>query len=398
MLGVVAGSGPPAFAASSPAQKRQRKAEIGQQISGLKDQVEEASAEESALLDQVDQANARLADLNAKVVALDGQVAAAQADLDRVGATLDQADQAVTAAEGRLDAATGRLGAARDELRRRAVDAYISQGADQVNTELFLGLKNQRQIDAATGYASVIIANQQDAVDRYDRLRLEADDARDALSAARDDARRQRDEVAGQRAAVGEARDKQAVVRAQAAAEAANKDRLLDQVRDRKAEFEAQINSLQAESDAIAAFLRALPSASTGGVVISGHGVLSVPIPGAPITSTFGPRVHPIFGTVRMHTGIDFGASTGTPVRAAADGTVVSAGPYGGYGNATIIDHGNGLATLYGHQSRILVASGQRVTRGQVIGLVGSTGYATGPHLHFEVRVNGTPVDPLPYL
>src|SRR5439155_14773890 len=143
---------------------------------------------------------------------------------------------------------------------------------------------------------------------------------------------------------------------------------------------EAQLNSLQAESDAIAAFLRALPSASTGGVVISGHGVLSVPIPGAPITSTFGPRVHPIFGTVRMHTGIDFGASTGTPIRAAADGTVVSAGPYGGYGNATIIDHGNTLATLYGHQSRIVGSQGQHVVRGQIIGLVGSTGLATGPH------------------
>ena len=133
-------------------------------------------------------------------------------------------------------------------------------------------------------------------------------------------------------------------------------------------------------------------------LVPSGHGVLSVPIPGAPITSGFGPRVHPIYGDVRMHTGIDFGASMGTPIRAAADGIVVSAGPFGGYGNATVIDHGNGLATMYAHQSQIIVSAGQRVSRGQVIGYVGSTGFSTGPHLHFEVRVQGTPVDPMQYL
>jgi murein DD-endopeptidase MepM/ murein hydrolase activator NlpD len=117
-----------------------------------------------------------------------------------------------------------------------------------------------------------------------------------------------------------------------------------------------------------------------------------------PITSGFGPRVHPIFHDVRIHTGIDFGAGEGTPILAAADGTVVSAGVLGGYGNATVIDHGSSLATLYGHQSRLLVVAGQRVKRGQVIGLVGHTGFATGPHLHFEVRVAGNPVDPMPFL
>jgi murein DD-endopeptidase MepM/ murein hydrolase activator NlpD len=99
-----------------------------------------------------------------------------------------------------------------------------------------------------------------------------------------------------------------------------------------------------------------------------------------------------------MHNGIDFGASAGTPIRAAADGVVVSAGPLGGYGNATVIDHGNGLATMYAHQSQIIVSAGQHVSRGQVIGYVGSTGFSTGPHLHFEVRVQGTPVDPMQYL
>jgi murein DD-endopeptidase MepM/ murein hydrolase activator NlpD len=127
-------------------------------------------------------------------------------------------------------------------------------------------------------------------------------------------------------------------------------------------------------------------------------GRLIVPVPGAPITSPYGWRIHPIYGTSRLHTGIDYGADEGTPIRAAADGVVVSAGWYGGYGNATIIDHGGGIATLYGHQSSMSVVAGQKVTQGQTIGRVGCTGDCTGPHVHFEVRVNGDPVDPTPYL
>ena len=99
-----------------------------------------------------------------------------------------------------------------------------------------------------------------------------------------------------------------------------------------------------------------------------------------------------------MHTGLDFAVGTGVPIKAAGNGIVVWAGPRGGYGNAVIIDHRNGLATLYGHQSKVNVTVGQKVATGQVIGFVGQTGMATGPHLHFEVREFGTPVDPQFYL
>ncbi|MDQ4130143.1 MAG: M23 family metallopeptidase, partial [Actinomycetota bacterium] len=116
------------------------------------------------------------------------------------------------------------------------------------------------------------------------------------------------------------------------------------------------------------------------------------------IVSRFGPRVHPIYGDVRMHTGVDMGGRTGQPIYAAAPGVVVSAGWQGGYGQATVIDHGNGMATLYGHQSQILVSPGERVSQAQLIGRVGCTGSCTGPHLHFEVRINGNPVDPARYL
>lgn len=114
----------------------------------------------------------------------------------------------------------------------------------------------------------------------------------------------------------------------------------------------------------------------------------------ARITSGFGSRYHPILHRRRMHSGVDFGAPYGSPIRAAGGGTVILASFYHGYGNCVIIDHGGGVTTLYGHASQLLVSEGQSVTAGQTIALVGSTGLATGPHLHFEVRHNGVPVLP----
>lgn len=116
------------------------------------------------------------------------------------------------------------------------------------------------------------------------------------------------------------------------------------------------------------------------------------------ITSPFGWRVHPIFGTQRLHTGIDIGADYGDSVRAADGGVVIHADWMGGYGNAVIIDHGNGISTLYAHNSQLLVDEGQSVAKGQTVARCGSTGYSTGPHVHFEVRQNGSPVNPLNYL
>jgi murein DD-endopeptidase MepM/ murein hydrolase activator NlpD len=121
------------------------------------------------------------------------------------------------------------------------------------------------------------------------------------------------------------------------------------------------------------------------------------PISG-PITSPFGWRTHPIFGTQRYHSGIDIGADYGDPIRAADGGIVISAEWLGGYGYAVIIDHGGGLSSLYGHNNELLVGVGQRVYKGQTIARAGSTGYSTGPHCHFEVRLNGSPVNPRDYL
>lgn len=128
-----------------------------------------------------------------------------------------------------------------------------------------------------------------------------------------------------------------------------------------------------------------------------GTGIMMWPTSG-PITSPFGWRTHPIFGTQRYHSGIDIGADYGDAVVAADGGVVIYADWMGGYGKAVVIDHGGSISTLYAHNSQLLVSEGQRVYKGETISRVGSTGYSTGPHLHFEVRQNGSPTNPLSYL
>ncbi len=121
-------------------------------------------------------------------------------------------------------------------------------------------------------------------------------------------------------------------------------------------------------------------------------------IKGSPMTSGFGWRIHPLTGKRQFHSGLDFGASKGSPIYAFEAGKVEFAGSKGGYGKAVIINHGARKSTLYGHAKALSVRKGERVATGQMIGEVGSTGFSTGPHLHFEVRLNNKPVNPRPYL
>lgn len=168
------------------------------------------------------------------------------------------------------------------------------------------------------------------------------------------------------------------------------------------AQVSAMLKERQAARAAAAAAAASASAQSSGGQGASdnwvqGTGQLGWPVSGE-ITSPYGYRVHPIWGTTIYHSGIDIGVDEGTPVHAADGGVVVWSGWMGGYGYAVVIDHGNGLSTLYGHNSELAVDEGQSVAKGQVISYAGSTGNSTGPHVHFEVRVNGDPVDPMGYL
>ncbi len=158
--------------------------------------------------------------------------------------------------------------------------------------------------------------------------------------------------------------------------------------------LEAQEDALQAEADKITKILASMKA--TQKYV---GGTMAWPVPASSkITSPFGSRIHPILKTKKMHTGIDISVKTGNNVIAAQSGTVIHSGWLGGYGKTLIVDHGGGIATLYAHNSSLLVSEGGKVTQGQGIAKSGNTGLSTGPHVHFEVRVNGQYVDPMKYV
>lgn len=394
VLAVVISATAPVGVASAET-KEQRKQRINQEIRTLREQVEEASEAETELLGRLDDVQDKRRDLDARVADLDARIRANEAEVASAQANLDQLQGAFVRAQTKLADAQGQVAEARNELRDRAVAAYVGQPAVHA-ADLMLRARTMREVAATAGYLEAMVSSQKAALDRYSALRDETVALREAAAATKDEAMAQRNVVLSRVSALEASRQEQDAVRQEVLGHEREQGALVDQVRSRKAEFQAQINALRAESDAISGLLR---GAQNGQVIQpSGKGVLAIPIPGARITSVFGPRMHPIYQEMRTHDGIDLAAGTGTPIRAAGDGVVIYAGPRGGYGNATVIDHGNSLATLYAHQSSIGVSVGQQVLRNQAIGAVGSTGFSTGPHLHFEVRVQGVPVDPMRYL
>ena len=174
---------------------------------------------------------------------------------------------------------------------------------------------------------------------------------------------------------------------------------IIDQMKSDKATIDRQYDEMMAASKQIEDMLRRssmanLPAPAGGG---GGNGSMIWPV-GGTITSEYGWRTHPITGTRKYHSGIDIGADYGTPIAAASSGTVEYAGWISGYGNTVIINHGGGITTLYGHNQSLAVSVGQSVSQGETIAYCGSTGNSTGPHCHFEVRQNGSPVSPYGYL
>ncbi|MBQ9245166.1 peptidoglycan DD-metalloendopeptidase family protein [bacterium] len=173
---------------------------------------------------------------------------------------------------------------------------------------------------------------------------------------------------------------------------------MIERIQKDKKAYEKSERELKRQSDRLAAMI----SKSTRHSNLSTSGAFRLPVSGARISSPFGWRVHPIFKSKIYHTGIDYAIAYGTPIRASNSGKVIFSGWYGGYGKVVIIDHGmyrgSPTSTLYAHMSKQAVSVGQHVSQGEVIGYVGSTGYSTGPHVHFEVRVNGKPQNPKNFL
>lgn len=232
------------------------------------------------------------------------------------------------------------------------------------------------------------------------------------LARVRAETRRDRGEAARETRAVAQRTEEQRVVRDRLVASHDElvgaqraKETVLASIESDREEFVAEVDALQAQSAALAAKIAAAQAAAARAASVpspeEGTSVAPVPAPSAsgfawpvsgPVTSGFGPR----WG--RMHEGIDIAVPSGTPVGASAAGTVIHAGWLGGYGNLVVVDHGNGISTAYAHNTSYAVAVGQQVAQGQVLAYSGSTGNSSGPHVHFEVRVNGAAVDPLGYL
>ena len=214
-------------------------------------------------------------------------------------------------------------------------------------------------------------------------------------------------DLESKKAEIDKAKSEIAKKNEQLKSEKSTKQTKVDSLTTEEKNIQSQIDAYDAEMEKIAAAERKAADTVNGGTSGSTSGTststgkMTWPIPGyRTLTSSFGYRIHPIYGTYKLHSGIDVGAPRGAKFVAADDGTVLIAsyGYNGGYGNYVVISHGNGITTRYGHGTTILVSAGQKVTKGTPVLTVGSTGASTGPHAHFEVRVNGVAVNPMNYL
>lgn len=334
-------------------------------------------------------ANRQLADVEAQLAAKEAELAAAQAALqDARNATLAVSEQ-LQQVSAQLEATRQELADRKDEFNARAVAAYKYGGSVSYAGAL-LDAEDFSELASTAYYLRSVMEYDNRLIEQVSGEVTEIADARAEVDALHEQLATQ--QAVSERAAaeVERAAQAQRKLAEMAAQERARSATVKQQLESQLASYNALVADLEADSKRLEEELaRSRWRAGRPGV-----GELLWPTNGR-AGSGYGWRVHPIYGTRRMHTGVDISGPYGQPIIAAAEGLVVHAGWRGGYGIAVVIDHGGGLATLYAHQSSINVAEGQVVTAGQKIGSIGSTGQSTGPHLHYEVRVNGVPKDPM---
>jgi murein DD-endopeptidase MepM/ murein hydrolase activator NlpD len=368
-----------------------RKSQIDARISSLQSAIDRAkqregvlSTEIAAASSEIDLLEGDISVLSERLAVLERELAAHRSRLARLEARFEEQTRNLIHLKRQYELA-------QERLEERLVQIYESDEAGVL--EVILQVESMSELIEQVDYVTEIGRQDRAIVDEITRLKRE-------MRIARAQTAEVKAQVAKETAVLAEKTEEQRAARAallarQAALSAAvsNKSGLLSETKHERHEAQEDLSALQAASAALAAQIRSAQSSSGGGGS-SGSGVSSSgliwPVSGV-VTSGFGWR----WG--RMHEGIDISAPTGTSVRASASGTVIYAGWLGGYGQIVVIDHGNGLATAYAHLSSIWMGSGS-VSQGQAIGAVGCTGSCTGSHLHFEVRVNGSAVDPMGYL
>jgi murein DD-endopeptidase MepM/ murein hydrolase activator NlpD len=333
--------------------------------------------------DRIDRLTGEVADLRNQEAAVKVRLNAKQAELDRAEAELG-------AAKERLAKMRAHLKRALVALRDRLVAIYETGTPDVLS--VIVGANGYDDLIDRTEYLNRIRGNDEAIVGRVRELRDQVKRTVARLRTVKDRIEAARDAIAAEERALASARA--AIEERQSALLAARASRVaaLKKIEKTEEDLDGDVAAIQAE---LAALLGETASAPLpAGPIRYGSGQFIWPVDG-PVVSGFGMR----WG--RMHEGIDIAVPAGTPIRAAASGSVVllqSEAESGGYGNFTCLDHGGGLQTCYAHQSSFAVSAGQSVSQGDVIGYVGCTGHCFGDHLHFEVRVGGTPTDPLGYL
>jgi murein DD-endopeptidase MepM/ murein hydrolase activator NlpD len=365
-----------------------RKASVDARIAALNAKIAKAHEAEGILSTQISRVTSQIRTLTGRVDSASSRLSVLEANLSLHQRKLDTLTRIYELETRRLVFLRRQYAQAQARLNDRLVSIYESDNPDTLAVVLssssFTDLLDQLD------YLSQIAAQD-------NRIAREVERARNEMHRTRERTKKVRHGVAVETHVIAVRTSEQRAVRDQLvsseqslAGARAEKNRRLASVRESKAEYLHEVEGLQAQSAALGATIRSAQAGAPADSTPSSSGLIW-PVSG-PVTSGFGMR----WG--RMHEGIDIGAASGTPIQAAAGGTVIYAGWLGGYGNLVVIDHHNSLATAYGHQSALATGVGASVSQGQVIGYVGCTGHCFGPHLHFEVRVNGTPVDPLAYL
>ena len=367
-----------------------RKAFLDRKISGLRAEIEAAKRKEGVLTSEIQAATQRIDALGGDIGALSAVIAELETDLAVRRNRLDRLMERIQDQSEGIEHLQEQFRIAQSRLEERLVELYQSEETDTFG--ILLQVQSLGDLVDQFEYFESIGRQDHAITVQIRRLRSE-------LKVAREETRLTKAQVAEETRVLARKAAERIAARAELvaqqnalAAARASRAGVLASVEANRHEAEEDVEAMAAESAKLAAQIRA--STSSGGGGSTGDGSSSSgfiwPVSGV-VTSGFGWR----WG--RMHEGVDIAAPTGTPIRAAAGGTIIYTGYMGGYGNLTIIDHGNGLATAYAHQSSIYIGGGA-VSQGTVIGAVGSTGNSTGPHLHFEVRVNGSAVDPMGYL
>jgi murein DD-endopeptidase MepM/ murein hydrolase activator NlpD len=370
-----------------------RKAAVDARLQAVQTKIAWAERRERTLAGQISSVNREIRGLASQVGVVTNRLEPLERDLALHQEKLDRLTELFRLQTSRYHFYRHEYQALLDRLGNRLVDLY--EAGEPGSLEVLLGSKSFTDL---ISQAQVV-----DSINTQDKkIADQVGSAKERVHAQREHTRRFRSLVAAEVRTIAIRTNQVRALRDRllasenqlAAARTAKRESLLN-VKESKAEFLHEVAGLQQASSALAAQIQAAQTSRSsysppGDTSPSAAGFIW-PVNG-PVVSPFGMR----WG--RLHAGIDIAASSGTPIRAAAAGRVVYSGWMSGYGNLVAIDHGGGISTAYAHQSSIAVGNGQLVSQGQTIGYVGCTGHCFGPHLHFEVRINGTPVDPLGYL